>query len=36
VLDVFQHSALALARLDLRRNTIRPADAAALPFVRVV
>jgi hypothetical protein len=36
VLDVFRHCDLALARLDLRRNSIRPADAAALPFVRAV
>jgi uncharacterized protein (TIGR02996 family) len=34
VLDTFQHANLALDRLDLRRNSIRPADAAALPFVR--
>jgi len=33
-LDIFEHSGLALERLDLRRNSIRSADAAALPFVR--
>jgi uncharacterized protein (TIGR02996 family) len=34
VLEIFQHSKLALARLDLRRTAIRPEQAASLPFVR--
>lgn len=33
-LDIFQHAGLALDRLDLRRNSIRAADAVTLPFVR--
>jgi hypothetical protein len=33
-LDAFQNCDLSLARLDLRRNSIRPDDVAALPFVR--
>jgi hypothetical protein len=33
-LDIFEDGRLALERLDLRRNSIRATDAAALPFVR--
>ena len=33
-LDAFQNCDLSLARLDLRRNSIRPDDVAALPFAR--